>query len=134
MKQKLEFSKLIIYITGSIFIISLLYCMIFYTVAMVTMQLIEWTPVVSVLPVTGGMFTTAIGFYYTKAQRENNIKLRKDVIKYKYELMNELGVLQRDECIHDLNNDFCAMEDHIVLAEQQDEMNTQNNTQGGCLL
>jgi len=41
--------------------------MVFYTIAMATMQMIEWTPVVSILPVTGGMFTTAIGFYYTKA-------------------------------------------------------------------
>lgn len=134
MKQKLEFSKLIIYITGAIFIISLLYCMIFYTVAMVTTQLIEWTPVVSILPVTGGMFTTAIGFYYTKAQRENNIKLRKDVIKYKYELMNELGVLQRDECMHELRSDFCVMEDTMTIAEQEDEMCSQNNTQGGLII
>ena len=120
MKKPQEFSKKIMIFTGVVFSVSLIYCMVFYVIAMLTTQCIEWTPVVSILPVTGGMFGTATGFYYTKAQRENNIKLRKNVIEYKYSLLKQLHVLNHDTAIQDIMSDFSQIDTDFVNAETED--------------
>ena len=66
------------------------------------------------------MFGTATGFYYTKAQRENNIKLRKNVIEYKYSLLKQLHVLNHDTAIQDIMSDFSQIDTDFVNAETED--------------
>lgn len=65
---------------------------------------------VSILPVTGGAFTTALSFYFNKAKAENNIKLKKSLIEYKYQLGSEFGFTNPQRFIDEIDSDFTQAE------------------------
>lgn len=70
-KQKIEFSKLILYVMGAV------------TVGVTAFTLIMiWRtenlePLAYLIPAVFAELATATGFYYSKAKAENRIKLRK---------------------------------------------------------
>ena len=65
-KQKIEFSKLILYVVGAV------------TVGVTAFTLIMvWKPLAYLIPAIFAELATATGFYYSKAKAENRIKLRK---------------------------------------------------------
>ena len=78
---KIEFSKLIMIFGGAVVLI----------ITAFTMFMIYKTenldPLVYLIPAAFGAFGTAAGFYYSKAKRENEIKLRK---KYGAEIYNDV--------------------------------------------
>ena len=78
--KKFEFSKLISIFSGAVVI----------TTTAFTLFMVYKTnnldPLIYLIPAAFGAFGTAAGFYYSKAKRENEIKLRK---KYGAEIYNE---------------------------------------------
>lgn len=79
--MKIEFSKLIMIFSGAVTI----------TVTAFTLFMIHDTknldPLMYLIPAAFGAFGTAAGFYFSKAKRENEIKLRK---KYGAEIYNDV--------------------------------------------
>lgn len=79
--KKCEFSKLIMYFSGAVVIL----------ITAFTMFMIYRTenldPLSYLIPAVFGAFATAAGFYYSKAKKENEIKLRK---KYGAEIYNDV--------------------------------------------
>lgn len=120
--KKFEFSKIIVVFTGSVFLASLIYVMVFYSTAMKMQQCVEWSPVVSILPVTGGAFTTALSFYFNKAKAENNIKLKKSLIEYKYQLGSELGFTNSQRFVDEIDADFTQTEYELDEPEYNTEV------------
>lgn len=130
---KIEFSKFIVILTAIIFIIALLYCMVFYACAMLTDKMMEWSSVVTILSTTGGAFITAIGFYYKKTQKDNNIKLRKHLIEYKYTLLNEIGVLNYDRARQEIEDSFSVAEQELDMIEQNEDQYDPTQNFGGTI-
>ena len=79
--MKIEFSKLIMIFSGAVTI----------TVTAFTLFMVYDTknldPLIYLIPAVFGAFGTAAGFYFSKAKRENEIKLRK---KYGAEIYNDV--------------------------------------------
>ena len=79
--MKIEFSKIIIVSVGAVVLV----------ITAFTMSMVYETknlePLVYLIPAVFGVFGTAVGFYYSKAKRENEIKLRK---KYGAEVYNDV--------------------------------------------
>ena len=79
--KKIEFSKLIMIFTGAVVIL----------ITAFTMFMIFRTnnldPLMYLIPAAFGAFGTAAGFYFSKAKRENEIKLRKE---YGSEIYNDV--------------------------------------------
>lgn len=80
MKKKLEFSKIIIFIVSTMTIAVMVFT--FYMVYKTE----NLDPLNTLITVVFGAFATATGFYYSKAKKENEIKLRK---KYGAEIYND---------------------------------------------
>lgn len=95
MNKKIEFSKVILATAG-----------IATAIVVVFTFLIVWktndtTPLAYLIPAIFAELATATGFYYSKAKRENEIKLRKAYGKKIYE-----ETKQNDYSTEDLNNDY----------------------------
>lgn len=133
MKQKIEFSKVIVILTAIIFIVALIYCMIFYAYAMFTDKIMEWASVVTILSTTGGAHITAIGFYYKKTQKDNGVKLRKYLIEYKYTLLYQLGVFDRDRAIQEIEDCFITAEQELDMIEQEEDQYDPTQHFGGMV-
>ena len=68
-KQKIEFSKLILYVVGAVTVTAFTLIMVWKT------ENLE--PLAYLIPAIFAELATATGFYYSKAKAENRIKLRK---------------------------------------------------------
>ena len=79
--KKIEFSKLIMIFSGAV--VTLITA---FTVFMVY-RTNNLDPLVYLIPAVFGAFGTAAGFYFSKAKKENEIKLRK---KYGSEIYNDV--------------------------------------------
>lgn len=79
--KKVEFSKVIMLFTSAVVIM----------ITAFTLYMVYKTenldPLVYLIPAAFGAFGTAAGFYYSKAKKENEIKLRK---KYGSEIYNDV--------------------------------------------
>ena len=105
LQNKPQFSKLIILSVVILFIATLIHCF--------TKDSIDTTTLVTELTVTGGLASSAIIFYYRKAQLENCALIRLDHMKqiagveYEYyekrlRLKKELGVIDEEGSVtHD---------------------------------
>lgn len=77
-KKPFEFSKAIVSATFVICLLLTIYVCYIVRLGMVTTGLIDFTPFAYLVPSWFTAFTTAIGFYYSKAKAENRIKLKKE--------------------------------------------------------
>ena len=79
--KKFEFSKIIMIFTSAVVILitAFTFIMVYKT------QNLD--PLSYLIPAVFGVFGTAAGFYYSKAKKENEIKLRK---KYGSEIYNDV--------------------------------------------
>lgn len=87
-KRKIEFSKIIVTATGTV----TLGVTVFTLVAV--WKTGDTSGLAYLIPAVFAAFTTAIGFYYSKAKAENKIKLRK---KYGAEIYNDVKEDFNDE-------------------------------------
>lgn len=80
MKMKFEFSKIILIVVGAVtFIVTALTLIIVFATG-------DTSPLAYLIPAVFAEFATATGFYYYKAKKENEIKLRQ---KYGAEIYND---------------------------------------------
>ena len=88
MKKKMEFSKIILGAIGAVTLVVTAFSMyMMYDTK-------DLSPLMYLIPAVFTAFSAAVGFYYNKAKRENEIKLRK---KYGSEVYNDVkGVEYND--------------------------------------
>lgn len=80
MKKNVEFSKIIMIVVGAVtFIVTAFTLVIVFVTG-------DTSPLAYLIPAVFAEFATATGFYYYKARKENEIKLRK---KYGAEIYND---------------------------------------------
>lgn len=102
--KKFQYSKMLVFVTGIIFVLSLAYCLTkdISNVSDLTIYTVAIT-------VTGGVFSSAIIWYEKKSQAENVSKIQmqqiKDVAKVEFEvyekkvrLQKEMGIIESDDC------------------------------------
>lgn len=70
-KQKIEFSKLILYVVGAVTVVVTAFTLI------MIWRTNDLSPLAYLIPAVFAELATATGFYYSKAKAENRIKLRK---------------------------------------------------------
>lgn len=80
MKKNFEFSKIIMIVVGAVTFIVTAFTLVIVFVTNDT------SPLAYLIPAVFAEFATATGFYYYKARKENEIKLRK---KYGAEIYND---------------------------------------------
>lgn len=82
-KSKTEYSKLILrYLIGlQIFITLTSVCLMFYTH--------DASPLEWLIPSVSAELSIAVGFYYNKAKRENELKIQSDMKRYGLDYIEE---------------------------------------------
>lgn len=80
-KKKFEFSKIIMFVVGAVTI-----AVTAFTLYMV-LETKDLTPLCYLIPAIFAEMATATGYYFSKAKRENEIKLRKE---YGSEIYNDV--------------------------------------------
>lgn len=118
-KNNMETSKKIILACGIIFVIAVMYTIISCTIAMINGSYVDWTSVVGLLTTTGGAFGTACGFYYSKARGENIYKLRMAFLREKYNILNDIGVLDVHRAKMEIENEIDTIDNKLNEEEQQ---------------
>lgn len=118
-KNNMETSKKIILACGIIFVIAVMYTIISCTIAMISGSYVDWTSVVGLLTTTGGAFGTACGFYYSKARSENIYKLRMAFLIEKYNILNDIGILDVHRAKMEIENEIDTIDNKLNEEEQQ---------------
>lgn len=118
-KNNMETSKKIILACGIIFVIAVMYTIISCTIATISGSYVDWTSVVGLLTTTGGAFGTACGFYYSKARSENIYKLRMAFLREKYNILNDIGVLDIHRAKMEIENEIDTIDNKLNEEEQQ---------------
>lgn len=109
--KRFQYSKMLVFVTGIMFIVSLAYCL-----TRDISDLSDATLYTVAITVTGGVFGSAIIWYEKKSQAENVSKIQmqrvKDVARVEFEvyekkvrLKKELGILDTDDCGEDFHID-----------------------------
>jgi len=77
----------------------------------------------TMVTVSGASFGTSAAFYYNKSRAENIIKLKIAFLQEKYKMLNELGVVDKDYAIQEINTDINNIESdfdtEIIQAQQE---------------
>lgn len=108
-QKRFQFSKAIVFVTGAIFILTLMYCL--YLMQTVGLDL---TLGITAITSTAGMFGASIIWYLKKSQAENVIKLRtsymREVAKTEWELYEKKARLKKELSLED---DYDLNDSHI---------------------
>jgi hypothetical protein len=116
----MEFSKKIILATGIIFSLVVAVCLGIFVCCTVSGVAYDWSGIVTLLGVSGGVFGTAAAFYYNKAKAENTYKLRKSFLREKYTLLSELGMLDSMRVQSEIDTEINNIESGLDSAEAEE--------------
>lgn len=118
MKKKMEFSKKIVVITGGIFAMAVLVCIGIFVFCTINNFQYDWTGIVTLLGVTGSVFGTAIATYANKARYENITKIKIGFLQEKYNILNDIGVLDYGRAISEMENTINQIDGYMDVMEE----------------
>jgi len=113
MKQRMETSKKVLLCTGLIFAVVVAVCVGVFVYCTISGVVYDWTGMVTLISISGGVFGTSIAAYFNKASRENLLKIKIGFLQRKYDILKEIGILDyfsaRSELENEINQiDNCA--------------------------
>ena len=110
MKKKIETSKKIAWFSGICFAVSLIYSMFMYAYGVIYDKMCDVTFLVALNTVTGSAFATTSAFYYNKARHENVIKIQKCILKIKYLILKNIGLLDEYRVQAEIDSELSKIE------------------------
>ena len=128
MKKKMETSKKLAWLSGTCFVITLLFSMAAFVYSVLYDIMFDSTLFVTLLTVTGAVFGVTMVAYNNKSRYENVTKISQDYLREKYTILKELGALDRDRAIAEIEEEFAEIE---ANADNEKSMANQEITYNG---
>lgn len=110
MKKKMECSKKLAWFSGICFAVAILYSMIAFTYSLIMGIECDFAALVTFVTVPGAVFGVTMASYANKSRYENVIKLQAGFIATKYKILKELGALDYDRAVQEIEDEFVDAE------------------------
>ena len=118
MKKKIETSKIIVLATGSIFAVVIAVCLYLFIYCTIYSVYFDWTGIVTLLTISGTVFSTAIATYEAKAKAENVNKIKRSFLREKYDILKEMGVLDYGRAQAEIENEINNIDYKLEMEEE----------------
>ena len=111
MKKKMECSKKLAWFSGICFAIALLYSMAAFTYGIIMGNECDFAVLITLDTVTGAVFGVTMATYANKSRYENVVKLQTSFMVTKYKMLKELGVLDYDRAVQEVEDEISEIEE-----------------------
>lgn len=128
MKKKVECSKKLAWFSGICFALAVVYSVLIFTYGVYTEVMCDFTLPITLLTATGAVFGITMVAYNSKSRYENVTKIQKDFLREKYSILNEIGVLDHDRAVMEIEEEFTDIE---VNADNERNLANQEITYNG---
>lgn len=128
MKNKMETSKKLAWFSGICFAIAVIYSVIIFTYGIYTGAMCDFVLPVTLMTVTGAVFGVTMVAYNSKSRYENVTRIQQNYLREKYTILKELGVLNYDRAITEIEEEFIEMEEN---ADNEKNLANQEITYNG---
>lgn len=118
LKKKIETSKIIVLATGSIFAVVIAVCLYLFIYCTIYSVYFDWTGIVTLLTISGTVFSTAIATYEAKAKAENVNKIKRSFLREKYDILKEMGVLDYGRAQAEIENEINNIDYKLEMEEE----------------
>lgn len=123
MKKKIETSKKLAWLSGVCFVVTLLCSLATFVYSALCELMFDFTLLITLMTVTGAVFGVTMVAYNNKSRYENVTKIQKDYLREKYSILKEMGVLDKDRAILEIEEEFADIEANAdnerVMANQE---------------
>lgn len=110
MKKKMETSKKLAWFSGICFVLSVVYSILIFTYGVYTGSMCDFTLPITLITVSGAVFGVVMATYSNKSRYENVIKIQQSFLKEKYKILKELGVLDNDRAVQEVEEELIEIE------------------------
>lgn len=128
MKQKIETSKKLAWFSGVCFALAVIYSVLIFTYGVRTETMCDFTLPITLLTVTGAVFGVTMVAYNSKSRYENVTKIQQNYLREKYNILKELGVLDKERATSEIEDEFREIE---LNADNEKSMANQEITYNG---
>ena len=118
LKKKIETSKIIVLATGLIFAVVIAVCLYLFIYCTIYSVYFDWTGIVTLLTISGTVFSTAIATYEAKAKAENINKIKRSFLREKYDILKEIGVLDYGRAQAEIENEISNIDYKLETEEE----------------
>lgn len=127
-KQKIETSKKLAWFSGICFAIAVVYSVLIFTYGVIANTACDFVLPVTLITVSGAVFGVTMVAYNSKSRYENVTKIQKDFLREKYRILKDIGVLDYDRAIMEIEEEFADIE---ANADNEKMMANQEITYNG---
>ena len=127
-KEKMATSKKLAWFSGVCFAIAVLYSVLIFAYGVYTSSMCDFTLPITLLTVTGAVFGVTMVAYNSKSRYENVTTIQQQYLREKYTILKELGVLDSNRAISEIEEEFAEMEDN---ADNEKNLANQEITYNG---
>ena len=120
-KKRLETSKKILIFTSICFAIVIAFVVAIFVFSLVLNISLDYTALITLVSVSGGVFGTSAGFYYNKAKAENLYKIKSSYLKIKYLILKDIDALDTSTIQAELQTELDKIE--CSLDEEESSLN-----------
>ena len=128
MKKRMETSKKLAWLSGSCFVITLLCSLAAFVYSALYELMFDFTLLITLITVTGAVFGVTMVAYNNKSRYENVTKIQKDYLREKYTILKDMGVLDKDRAVLEIEEEFAEIE---ANADNEKSMTNQEITYNG---
>ena len=108
--KKPAYSKRLAFFSAFCFIAAIIYGMVMYVYGVFTGATYDFTLPITLIGVTGAAFGVTMASYANKSRYENVIKLQIGFVKTKYKILKEMGVLDYNRAVQEIEEEFMDAE------------------------
>jgi uncharacterized membrane protein len=119
-KEKVQTSKKLAWFSGICFALSLIYSMV--------NTVIDSTLLITMITVTGAVFSVTMVSYASKSRYENVTKIQQGFLREKYGILKDIGVLDYNRAVIEIEEEFTEIE---ANADNEKSMANQEITYNG---
>lgn len=119
-KKKMETSKKLAWFSGICFAMSLIYSMV--------NTAIDSTLSITMISVTGAVFSVTMVSYASKSRYENVTKIQQGFLREKFSILKDIGVLDYNRAVQEIEEEFSEIE---ANADNEKSMANQEITYNG---
>ena len=110
MKQKMETSKKLAWVSGTCFVITLLCSLAAFVYSALYELMFDFTLLMTLITVTGAVFGVTMVAYNNKSRYENVTKIQQNYLREKYTILKEMGVLDNSRAVLEIEEEFAEIE------------------------
>ena len=127
-KKKIQTSKKLAWFSGICFAIAVIYSVLIFTYGVIAGVMCDFVLPVTLITVTGAVFGVTMVAYNSKSRYENVTKIQKDFLREKYAILKNIGVLNHDRAVMEIEEEFADIE---ANADNERAMANQEITYNG---